>query len=87
MFQQSTRMNIGILLLGQKFKNLKLVGTTTDNGKKQLWQYCHQQRVLNNQTTVRRFSNRFFAKQGTWLVSLLYVLPKENIHYQVYFGI
>ena len=46
-----------------------------------------QQRVLNNQTTVRRFSTRFFAKQGTWLVSLLHVLPKKNVHYQVHFGI
>ena len=32
-FSGQRRMNIGILLLGQKFKNLKLVGTTTDNGK------------------------------------------------------
>ena len=41
-FSSQRRMNIGILLLGQYFKNLKLVGTTTDNGKKQLRQYCHQ---------------------------------------------
>ena len=32
-FSSQRRMNIGILLLGQKFKNLMLVGTTTDNGK------------------------------------------------------
>ena len=37
--------------------------------------------------TVRRFSTRFFAKQGTWLVSLLHVLPKKNVHYQVHFDI
>ena len=32
-FSSKRRMNICILLLGQKFINLKLVGTTTDNGK------------------------------------------------------
>ena len=32
-FSSQRRMNIDILLLGQLFKNIKLVGTTTDNGK------------------------------------------------------
>ena len=32
-FSSQRRMNIGILLLGQLFKNIKLVSTTTDNGK------------------------------------------------------
>ena len=32
-FNSQRSMNIGILLLGQLFKNIKLVGTTTDNGK------------------------------------------------------
>ena len=32
-FSSQHRMNIGILLLGQLFKSIKLIGTTTDNGK------------------------------------------------------
>ena len=33
-FSSQHRMNIGILLIEQLFKNIKLVGTSTDNGKK-----------------------------------------------------
>ena len=32
-FGSQRSMNIGILLLGQKLKNIKLVGTTSDNGE------------------------------------------------------
>ena len=86
-FGSQRRMNIGILLLGQVIQKYKARWHYFRQWRKQLRQYCHQQRVLNNQMTVRRFSTRFFAKQGTWLVSLLHVLPKKNVHYQVHFGI
>ena len=46
-FNSQRRMFIGILLLQQYFKNVKLVGTTTDNEKN-----SYSNIVINNESLI-----------------------------------
>ena len=66
MFQQSTKNEHWYFITRTEIQKSKARWHYYRQWKKRLWQYCQQQRVLTNQTTVRRFSNRFFVKVLGW---------------------